>query len=188
MRRSSTVRFALYIATALVLVIFTLQAFGKTKSSWQNGSEESVLAADQHVNSKGDGIVQIELEDVIAVPDNEVASPEVLYKNFLNEKPFAPVVIFSKSYCGFSKAAKKLLLEDYQLSPPPRVVELDLHPQGRELQAYISEVTGRRTVPNVIVMKKSYGGASEMGALHNEGVLAAKLVEWAEGHLKVSPK
>ncbi|PRT53011.1 Monothiol glutaredoxin-6 [Wickerhamiella sorbophila] len=188
MRRSSTIRVAFYVVTALLLVFVTFRAFGKDKPISSKGTGKSVLAPEQHANAKNGEVVQIQLEDIIEVPENGVASPEILYKNILNERPFSPVVIFSKSYCGFSKAAKKLLLEDYQLSPPPRVVELDLHPQGSELQAYISEVTGRRTVPNVIVMKQSYGGASEMSALHNDGVLAAKLAEWGGGHLQVSTK
>lgn len=58
-----------------------------------------------------------------------------------------PVIIFSKSYCGFSAKAKTLLLETYKIDPAPFVVELDLVDGGAELQADLLTVTGRSTVP-----------------------------------------
>ena len=176
MRRNSGIRLAFYAAILFSLVFF-YHKFTK-EDSVSNGKASSL--------NKATDKVAIHLEDVIAVPDGEVPSAEILYKNIMNERPFAPVVIFSKSYCGFSKAAKHLLLEKYTISPPPRVVELDLHPQGAELQNYIASVTGRRTVPNVLVLKDSKGGADDMHALHEAGELASKFEEWGKGHLKIS--
>ncbi|KAG1890086.1 hypothetical protein F4604DRAFT_1708462 [Suillus subluteus] len=36
-----------------------------------------------------------------------------------------PLIVLSKSYCPFSRKAKKLL-ESYNLSPPPKIIEVDL--------------------------------------------------------------
>jgi glutaredoxin len=58
------------------------------------------------------------------------------------------------------------------------VVELDLHPHGRELQAHIGEVTGRKTVPNVHILSISRGGGDEFRALQAEGTVISQLKEW----------
>ncbi|KAJ6150810.1 hypothetical protein N7470_007404 [Penicillium chermesinum] len=54
----------------------------------------------------------------------------------------APVIIFSKSYCPHSKRAKTILLEGYEISPKPYVVELDQHRLGADLQSLLAETTG----------------------------------------------
>ncbi|KAJ4379511.1 hypothetical protein N0V86_004691 [Didymella sp. IMI 355093] len=77
----------------------------------------------------------------------------------------SPVIIFSKSYCPFSKRAKHILLEKYTITPAPYVVELDTHPLGAKLQDTLAQMTGRRTVPNVLVQGKSIGGGDDMQEL-----------------------
>ncbi|KAL1592542.1 hypothetical protein SLS59_009634 [Nothophoma quercina] len=77
----------------------------------------------------------------------------------------SPVIIFSKSYCPFSKRAKHILLEKYSITPTPYVVELDEHPLGAKLQDTLAQMTGRRTVPNVLVQGKSIGGGDDMQEL-----------------------
>lgn len=84
-----------------------------------------------------------------------------------------PIIIFSKSYCPFSRKAKHILLDLYNISPPPYVVELDQHDLGPGLQAALHKSSGRRTVPNVLINGKSIGGGDDIEALHN----ANKLVE-----------
>ncbi|KAF2627188.1 glutaredoxin domain-containing protein [Macroventuria anomochaeta] len=77
----------------------------------------------------------------------------------------SPIIIFSKSYCPFSKRAKHILLEKYSITPAPYVVELDQHPLGAKLQDTLAQMTGRRTVPNVLVQGKSIGGGDDMQEL-----------------------
>ncbi|KAL8976645.1 MAG: hypothetical protein Q9177_006809, partial [Variospora cf. flavescens] len=66
-----------------------------------------------------------------------------------------PIIIFSKSYCPYSKKAKDILLDKYTIVPTPYVVELDEHTLGPGLQAALEKSTGRRTVPNVLINGKS---------------------------------
>jgi len=89
----------------------------------------------------------------------------------------APIVIFSKTYCPFSKRAKKVLLEKYLIEPTPYVVELDEHPLGPMLQDKLKSLTGRATVPNVLVHLKSIGGSDEIAALDESDGLIKKLEE-----------
>lgn len=107
------------------------------------------------------------------------------------------IVIFSKTYCPHSRRAKSLLLETYDIVPKPYVVELDTLTEpvqkggeqvkgsdvvaentptmGRALQDLLAQRTGRRTVPNILVLGMSIGGADEVVKLHEEGNLAGKL-------------
>lgn len=86
-----------------------------------------------------------------------------------------PVVIFSKSYCPFSKKAKGVLLEKYYIDPAPFVVELDQHPSGPKLQARLGELTGRTTVPNIMIAGKSIGGGDDIVELDNRKTLIDKV-------------
>nr|POE47361.1 monothiol glutaredoxin-7 [Quercus suber] len=104
-----------------------------------------------------------------------------------------PIVVFSKSYCPYSKKAKvcsscppsdllpkhvltaialqHILLDLYTITPKPYVVELDLHPLGPGLQDALKVSTGRRTVPNILVNGRSIGGGDDVQKLHEEGKL-----------------
>ncbi|KAI0489839.1 thioredoxin-like protein [Xylaria cf. heliscus] len=86
----------------------------------------------------------------------------------------APVVIFSKSYCPYSKKAKGILLEKYIIDPAPYVVELDEHPLGRKLQALLAEKTGRKTVPNIMINGESVGGGDDIAELDTRKTLIDK--------------
>ncbi|KAL4814030.1 thioredoxin-like protein [Aspergillus spinulosporus] len=96
----------------------------------------------------------------------------------------SPIVIFSKSYCPFSKKAKTVLLEKYSIVPAPFVVELDQHPLGPQLQSLLGENTGRRTVPNVLVNGRSIGGGDDIVALDEHDELASRLKSLASKWLQ----
>jgi len=85
------------------------------------------------------------------------------------------VIIFSKTYCPFSKKAKKILLEKYSITPPPYVVELDEHPLGAQLQQKLGDMTGRNTVPNILINGRSIGGGDDVEALHLNNELIDKV-------------
>ena len=85
------------------------------------------------------------------------------------------VIIFSKSYCPYSAKAKNILLKKYTIIPEPYVVELNQHPLGQGLQAHLAKSTGRRTVPNILIIGKSVGGGDEIAALDESGGLIEKV-------------
>lgn len=87
----------------------------------------------------------------------------------------SPVIIFSKSYCPFSKRAKGLLLEKYAIEPAPYVVELDEHELGPQLQDALEKLTGRRTVPNIMISGKSIGGSDDIAELDKKKLLIDKI-------------
>ncbi|EGW32079.1 uncharacterized protein SPAPADRAFT_61163 [Spathaspora passalidarum NRRL Y-27907] len=102
-------------------------------------------------------------------------------------RALSPMTIFSKSYCPFSKALKALMSTTYTITPEPNIVELDKHEHGAQLQDYLAEKSGRRTVPNVLVGTsfESRGGNDDFQAFHQEGELIKKLKEWGAGRLEV---
>ncbi|KIW95227.1 uncharacterized protein Z519_03811 [Cladophialophora bantiana CBS 173.52] len=106
----------------------------------------------------------------------------------------SPIIIFSKSYCPYSKRAKSLLLETYTITPAPYVVELDLMTTpvpkphgadedddapaptlGRKLQDLLATLTGRRTVPNIMINAQSLGGSDDIVKMHMEGTLEEEI-------------
>jgi len=95
-----------------------------------------------------------------------------------------PLVVFSKSYCPYSKRAKRLL-ETYDLSPPPKIIEVDLRADSSHIKTLLTRLTRRSTFPNVILHGRSLGGSDDLMRLHEEDRLrpvmkaAGVEVRWA---------
>ena len=106
----------------------------------------------------------------------------------------SPIIIFSKSFCPHSKKAKRILLEKYDIVPEPYVVELDKMVEkipkyrganvededetvvlGKKVQDLLYTLTGRKTVPNVMISAQSLGGGDEVGKLDVEGGLEERI-------------
>ncbi|KAJ3922881.1 hypothetical protein F5877DRAFT_87910 [Lentinula edodes] len=87
-----------------------------------------------------------------------------------------PVVVFSKvSDIGvdnnsYSRKAKQLL-QAYELSPPPKIIEVDLREDAAQLKTVLTRLTRRSTFPNILLRGKSIGGSDDLHALHNANAL-----------------
>ncbi|KAF9957170.1 glutaredoxin [Mortierella alpina] len=84
------------------------------------------------------------------------------------------VVVFSKTYCPYCTKAKNLLA---QLKANAHVVELDNEEDGASIQAYLLELTGQRTVPNIFINKKHIGGCDDLFKLDKSGQLQTLLAK-----------
>ncbi|KAL9377201.1 hypothetical protein Peur_031321 [Populus x canadensis] len=82
------------------------------------------------------------------------------------------IVIFSKSYCPYCKRAKGVFKE---LNQTPHVVELDQREDGHNIQDAMSEIVGRRTVPQVFIDGKHIGGSDDTVEAYESGELAKLL-------------
>ncbi|RYO79374.1 hypothetical protein DL766_006002 [Monosporascus sp. MC13-8B] len=71
------------------------------------------------------------------------------------------VAVFSKSYCPYCNATKRLL---DSVGAKYYVLELDQVSDGSEIQSALEEMTGQRTVPNVFINRKHIGGNSDVQA------------------------
>ncbi|CAH8280626.1 unnamed protein product [Arabidopsis lyrata] len=85
-----------------------------------------------------------------------------------------PVVVFSKTYCGYSKRVKQLL---QQLGATFQVLELDEMSDGGEIQSALSEWTGQSTVPSVFIKGKHIGGSDKVMETNKQGKLVPLLTE-----------
>lgn len=121
-------------------------------------------------------------EEGVSKDDGSSFNPQQEYEKILSK---SPVVIFSKSYCPFSKKLKKILKTEYNITPEPVIVELDNHENGKELQDHIGKETGRFTVPNFIVKGKSRGGSDDIVALHENDELVDLFHTWSSGAAKI---
>ncbi|TFB04024.1 Monothiol glutaredoxin-7 [Trichoderma ghanense] len=140
------------------------------------------------VGSSAEGQVkkgQVKVGGEVEEETKEEHEAEVEINSILKK---SPVIIFSKSYCPYSKRAKGILLEKYTITPEPFVVELDEHPLGPHLQDYLLKKTGRRTVPNVLINGVSIGGSDDIVALDNEDKLVAKVRDLGQARVEILPR
>ncbi|OIT33712.1 PREDICTED: glutaredoxin-like [Nicotiana attenuata] len=87
-----------------------------------------------------------------------------------------PVVVFSKTYCGYCTRVKQLLS---QLGATFKVIEVDQESDGNEVQQALLEWTGQRTVPNVFIGGKHVGGCDSIIEKHQQGKLLPMLKDAA---------
>ncbi|RYP40900.1 hypothetical protein DL767_001381 [Monosporascus sp. MG133] len=71
------------------------------------------------------------------------------------------VAVFSKSYCVYSNATKRLL---DSFGAKYYLLELDQVSDGSEIQDALQEISGQRTVPNIFINHKHIGGNSDIQA------------------------
>ncbi|KAF7895373.1 hypothetical protein EAF00_007187 [Botryotinia globosa] len=143
------------------------QVVGKGNAAEGQGGERSV-AGRKKMSDKAQEVVK-EGEKEVEEEDIEVTTE----LNTILKK--SPIIIFSKSYCPHSKRAKDILLEKYTIDPLPYVVELDKHPLGGKLQGRLYQLTGRRTVPNVLINGVSIGGGDDVVELDEKRTLGEKV-------------
>jgi glutaredoxin 3 len=83
------------------------------------------------------------------------------------------IIVFSKTYCGYSRKAKKILDEG---GKKYHVIELDEAGNGRQIQDYLKEKTNQSTVPNIFIGSKHIGGCDDLVAAKNNGTLEKLLL------------
>jgi len=91
------------------------------------------------------------------------------------------VMIFSKSYCPYCAKAKTLYSN---LHVEYDVIEMDRDPHGKEIQHYLLKRTGQRTVPNIFINHKHFGGADKSVEYFNNGQLFRLLDEAGVKYIK----
>ncbi|KAJ8753582.1 hypothetical protein K2173_022823 [Erythroxylum novogranatense] len=86
----------------------------------------------------------------------------------------SPVVVFSKTYCGYCKRVKQLFT---QIGASFKVIELDEQSDGGDIQLALGEWTGQRTVPNVFIGGKHIGGCDTVLGKYHGGQLLPLLTD-----------
>merc|ERR1711863_252971 len=86
-----------------------------------------------------------------------------------------PVFVISKTYCPFCTMAKDVLKNYAIPSDKIKIMEIENHKNCGEIQNYMSQLTGGRTVPRVFIGGECIGGGSEASALHQSGELERRI-------------
>ncbi|KAI9155050.1 glutaredoxin [Paramyrothecium foliicola] len=73
-------------------------------------------------------------------------------------------VVFSKTYCPYCRQAKGTL---NSFGAEYALYELDELSDGSALQDALEDITGQRTVPNILIKGKHIGGNSDLQSLRS---------------------
>ncbi|EFO97328.1 hypothetical protein CRE_16811 [Caenorhabditis remanei] len=79
------------------------------------------------------------------------------------------VMVYSKTYCPWSKRLK-VILANYEIDDI-KIVELDRSNQTEEMQEILKKYSGRTTVPQLFISGKFVGGHDETKAIEERGEL-----------------
>ncbi|TIC75097.1 hypothetical protein E3Q00_01225 [Wallemia mellicola] len=85
------------------------------------------------------------------------------------------IAVFSKSYCPFCTRTKNLIKQLPVKPDNVAILELDERPDGADIQAYLLDKTGQRSVPNVFVKQQRN---DDFQAAHASG----KIVQLLQGN------
>ena len=77
-----------------------------------------------------------------------------------------PITIYSKSWCPYCSAAKKLLAEK-----GVAFTEIDIEKKPEARAEMIQRAKGRSTVPQIFIGEKHVGGCDDLYALDDRGQL-----------------
>eukprot|EP01129_Flabellula_baltica_P012906 TRINITY_DN590_c0_g1_i1.p1 TRINITY_DN590_c0_g1~~TRINITY_DN590_c0_g1_i1.p1 ORF type:complete len:103 (-),score=24.94 TRINITY_DN590_c0_g1_i1:53-361(-) len=83
-----------------------------------------------------------------------------------------PVVVFSKTYCGFCSSTKRLLASK---NVNAKILELDNRSDGGSIQGELARMTGQRTVPSIFIGGNFVGGDSDLQRENRNGNLDSML-------------
>ncbi|KAL6723167.1 hypothetical protein Aduo_018198 [Ancylostoma duodenale] len=83
------------------------------------------------------------------------------------------VLMYSKTYCPYSKKLKKLL-NIYSINDL-KVIELDRQKEMKGMQNILKRMTGRSTVPQLFIDGEFVGGHDETRAIEDRGELRKML-------------
>jgi glutaredoxin 3 len=84
----------------------------------------------------------------------------------------ARIEIYTKAFCGYCAAAKRLLAEK-----KVAYEEYDITMGGAKRGEMLSRANGRTTVPQIFIDDRHIGGSDDLHALERDGRLDAMLAQ-----------
>ena len=97
-------------------------------------------------------------------------------KELMDKKIAAkPVFVVSKSYCPFCVKAKQVLKKYNIPADKIEIIDIENDANCNEIQDYMKQITGGRSVPRVFIGGKFLGGGDETAAADGEGKLQGML-------------
>ncbi|KAG0221794.1 hypothetical protein BGX31_009557 [Mortierella sp. GBA43] len=159
--RSRRMRGLIFLFASLVGLYFIFLGTTKHLSSTEhnrvglNGDGEPIdITQNKGFESQGPPLVALEKRLQKLIDDNRI-------------------MVFSKSYCPYSAAAKKLL---HSYTNDLQVLEVDLEDHSAEIKAILTKIAGgHSTFPSIFFKGESIGGRDNLQALDDAGRLQPRL-------------
>ena len=82
------------------------------------------------------------------------------------EEPMPPITIYSRGWCPYCTAAKRLLAQK-----GVAFTEIDIEAKAGARQEMIQRAGGRTSVPQIFIGERHVGGCDELYALDDRGQL-----------------
>ncbi|KAF9136301.1 hypothetical protein BGW39_000017 [Mortierella sp. 14UC] len=140
------------------------------------GSEDSeLLGSAKSLTQQGHSVLDGEGEPMMVdadqvVPETPIVALEHRIQGLIEQNR---VMVFSKTYCPYSAAAKKLLrtyTNDFGL------LEVDLESRGGDIKTILTKIThGHSTFPSIFFAGESIGGRDKLQAIEDKGELRQRL-------------
>ncbi|CAJ0836764.1 3263_t:CDS:2 [Entrophospora sp. SA101] len=111
-------------------------------------------------NNRGSDDISSNTKDNNTSEDNL----EIEIEKLINE---SPIVIFSKSYCPYSRRAKHIF-SIYDVLPHISVIEVDERDDSEQVKQTLIRLTYQSTFPNIFIDGKSIGGSYELAIMHRK--------------------
>eukprot|EP00088_Acartia_fossae_P015536 TRINITY_DN18527_c0_g2_i1.p1 TRINITY_DN18527_c0_g2~~TRINITY_DN18527_c0_g2_i1.p1 ORF type:complete len:125 (-),score=15.83 TRINITY_DN18527_c0_g2_i1:117-491(-) len=112
------------------------------------------------------------LSDLRQRREEKMAASRAMVDELIKTKK---VFMVSKAYCPFCVKAKNALA-NYKIIPSEyEILELEGRDDMSEIQSYMQQLTGGRTVPRVFIGGKFIGGGDETMAAHRSKKLGPML-------------
>ncbi|CAD6185078.1 unnamed protein product [Caenorhabditis auriculariae] len=94
---------------------------------------------------------------------------ETMTDHIMNDITTHKVMVYSKTFCPYSKKLKKIL-SNYNIEDL-KIVELDEQNDMTDMQDFLKTMSGRTTVPQLFINGRFIGGHDETRAIEDRGEL-----------------
>ncbi|KAG9067051.1 hypothetical protein KI688_012963 [Linnemannia hyalina] len=171
--RSRRFRVLTLVALAFYCVFYiaTIYRSGADSTGLLTGGGKSLTQQGHsgHAVVDGEGEPMM-VDDDQDVPETPIVTLEHRIQGLIDQNR---VMVFSKTYCPFSAAAKKLLktyTNDFGL------LEVDLEPKGDDIKKILTKIThGHSTFPSIFFAGESIGGRDKLQAIEDRHDLRGRL-------------
>jgi glutaredoxin len=140
-----------------------------TPESGHASIEGSRATSDASSGPNGKEAKENEKAEVIGITDLDVYKGETLGEKIDSLVQTYPVVMITRSWCLFSVDALNFLVK--QMGVSVHCVDVDKHPQGKEILQCVYEKQQYKMTPIIFIRGKFLGGFEEVNALYAQGKL-----------------
>lgn len=142
---------------------------GEVISNANNTVDEKVEESDNTTQESDEGA------KVNIVTDFDIYQGDTLEEKIDSFIESHPVVMFNRTWCLFSVDAQNFLV--LQMNVTVHSVEVDMHPQGKEILKYVYEKTKYRMTPVIFIKGDFLGGFEEVNSLYAQGKLEGEYLK-----------